>query len=257
MRPFRKLGMNREITGMPNFEEHVSDLLPGYALACLDEAEVAQVKEHLAACTACRAELRTYQALADQLPLAAPQVEPPGRVKAAVMDRIQAQTRPATRPQPFPSWWQAFSGWARQLTPAWSLASLVLVLALAASNLLLWRQVDRMSRQQPALRVVNLAGTGPAPAASAVLVISLDGQHGTLVADDLPNLPDEQQFQLWLIDKDGQRTSGGVFSVRDGYGSVWVGSPEPLASYPAFGVTIEPAGGSPAPTGEKVLGGGL
>jgi anti-sigma-K factor RskA len=59
---------------------------------------------------------------------------------------------------------------------------------------------------------------------------------------------------LWLI-QDGQRTSGGVFSVSDeGYGSLWISSPEPLATYSAFGITIEPAGGSPGPTGDKVLG---
>jgi anti-sigma-K factor RskA len=137
------------------------------------------------------------------------------------------------------------------------MASLALILIMVTSNLLLWRQVNTLSARQANMQIVNLSGTNAAPAATALIVISLDGQHGTLVADDLPPLSEQQQYQLWLIDKDGKRTSGGIFSVKDGYGSVWVHSSQPLISYPAFGVTIEPKGGSPAPTGEKVLGGQL
>ncbi len=41
----------------------------------------------------------------------------------------------------------------------------------------------------------------------------------------------------------------------EGYGSLSVESPKHLISYSQFGITIVPAGGSPGPTGEKVLGG--
>jgi anti-sigma-K factor RskA len=59
---------------------------------------------------------------------------------------------------------------------------------------------------------------------------------------------------LWLI-QDGERTDGGVFSVNpEGYGSLWVEVPQSLSSFTAFGVSIEPSGGSPGPTGDKVLG---
>jgi hypothetical protein len=74
--------------------------------------------------------------------------------------------------------------------------------------------------QQQALRTINLTGTDTAPGATGLLVVSLNGQHGTLVVDHLPDLNDQWQYQLWLIDSDGNRTSGGVFSVRQGY--VWV-----------------------------------
>jgi anti-sigma-K factor RskA len=104
------------------------------------------------------------------------------------------------------------------------------------------------------LQTIPLAGTETAPQATGLIVISADGEHGTLVADGLATLGQDQQYQLWLI-KDGERTSGGVFSVnQEGYGSLWVESPQPLSSYSAFGITIEPAGGSPGPTGNKVLG---
>jgi anti-sigma-K factor RskA len=58
--------------------------------------------------------------------------------------------------------------------------------------------------------------------------------------------------------KDGKRTSGGIFTVRaNGYGSLLIKAGNSLLGYTAFGITIEPAGGSPEPTGAKVLGGNL
>jgi anti-sigma-K factor RskA len=237
-------------------ENHVTELIPAYVLDCLDQEEAVYVKEHLAACLACQTELHSYQAVADQLPLMVAQVEPPLRVKGALMARIQAAA--PDKAAGGLSFWQRISGFTQRLSPAWTMASLVLILILAASNLLLWRQVNQLSTPQPdVMRVVTLNGTGIAPQATALLVISLDGEHGTLVVDNLPDLSDQQQYQLWLIDENGNRVSGGVFSVKKGYGSVWVKSPQPLKSYPAFGVTVEPWGGSPEPTGDRVLGGDL
>jgi anti-sigma-K factor RskA len=138
------------------------------------------------------------------------------------------------------------------------MVSLVLILVLGASNLFLWGRLNTLeSRQRASLRAVLLEGTAAAPNGTGLLVISLDGTHGTLVVDRLPVLSESQQYQLWLT-RDGQRTSGGVFSVDEkGYKGMYIKSPEPLDSYTGVGITIEPAGGSPGPTGEKVLGGSL
>ena len=133
------------------------------------------------------------------------------------------------------------------------MASLVLVIALIASNLWWWRQTSQTS----VMRTVTLSGTETAPQASGTVIMSVDGDHGALVVDGLAVLDADHQYQLWLI-KDGQRTSGGVFSVDDeGYAVLWVSAPASLSSFDAVGVTVEPAGGSPSPTGEKVLGGTL
>ena len=47
-------------------EEHVVDLLPGYALGILDEADLILVARHLPACAGCRAALAAYQEAAAQ-----------------------------------------------------------------------------------------------------------------------------------------------------------------------------------------------
>ena len=236
-------------------EEHVFDLLPAYALGCLDREDDLHVAEHLAACRKCRGELEGYRSLVADLPFAVAESDPPPGLKEAILQRAH-QAKGTVLAVPKVSWWQRLP-WLRA-APAWSLVSLVLVLVLGASNLLLWGRLSTVeSRQQASLRTVQLQGTATAPNATGLLVISLDGSRGTLVVDRLPVLNKSQQYQLWLI-QDGQRTSGGVFSVDEwGYKEIYIYSPEPLASYTGVGITVEPAGGSPGPTGEKVLGGTL
>ncbi len=237
---------------------HLIELLPAYALGSLDEEEAVQVAGHLATCPSCRAELLSYQAVADRLALAAPDAVPPARLKQQILGQLQMpHTELAVEPRP--SWWQRLASLFRQAAPAWGIASLVLVALLIISNVW-WLQ--RTNRDEPlitsgGMQIIAMVGTEVAPAATGTLVISEDGEYGTLVVDGLPALDQDHQYQLWLI-RDGQRTSGGVFSVNpEGYGALWVSSPEPLSSYPAFGITIEPAGGSPGPTGDRVLAANL
>jgi anti-sigma-K factor RskA len=131
-----------------------------------------------------------------------------------------------------------------------------LILVLGASNLFLWGRLSALEQtEQSNFISVRFDGTQAAASATGLLVISPDGEYGTLVVDGLPYLDESQQYQLWLID-DGQRNDGGVFSVNEeGYGFLEVESARHLINYSQFGITIEPAGGSLGPTGEKVLGG--
>jgi anti-sigma-K factor RskA len=243
-------------------EPHVEELLAAYALDCLDEGEKEEVTRHLAHCPQCRAELKAYQEVAAILPFGGVLVDPPPDLKTRLLAQVESQARSTSRPDPrpdhSPGWIDRLLGWTRRSAPLWGTVSLVLVILLGVSNLLLWGQVRQMqSTRSPQMQFVRMSGTQAAPSALGVIVISADGDHGTLVVDKLPPLQAGEQYQLWLID-DGQRIDGGVFSVdKAGYGSLWVKSPRPLDSYPSFGVTIEPQGGSPGPTGQKVLGGGL
>jgi anti-sigma-K factor RskA len=237
-------------------ETHVTELLSAYALGCLDQEDEVLVSEHLATCPACRAELGSYQAVVDRLAWAAPDAVPPARLKQRLLQRVGA-TPPLTLPEPRLPWWEQLAGLWRRVAPAWGVVSLVLILALAAALLLSGRPVDESATGPGGLRVVALTGTAAAPGSTGTIVISADGEYGTLVVDGLAPLGEAQQYQLWLI-RDGARASGGVFSVSPtGYGALWISSPEPLSTYPSFGITIEPAGGSPGPTGDKVLGGSL
>ena len=236
-------------------EEHVTDLLPGYALGCLDASENSQVNEHLAGCEQCQVELKRFDWVVAELPMAMKMTDPPAELKSRILTRA-SQSR-AQIPQKTSPWSRLMHS-LRQSAPVWGVASLALVLVLAVSNLFLLQQLGQVQGDgQGIMRTVVLDGTKFTPGATGRVVISRDGNRGVVVVDGLPNLDDTQQYQLWLM-KDGQRDSGGLFSVgSSGYGWVYVRSPDPLASYQAAGITIEPVGGSPGPTGDKVLGGNL
>jgi anti-sigma-K factor RskA len=231
----------------------VFEIIPAYALGALDPDERVHVEAHLRLCAVCRSELRAYQDVVGRLLIASvPQHEPPAALKQRIMRQAVPPSKSAAARTP--SVWGTLSAKLYRLAPAWSLVSLVLVIALSLSTISLYRQVQRLEASER-FYVIPLAGTDLSPIASGVIVIDPDGVEGTLVVDQLPLLDETRQYQLWLI-RDGMRTSGGVFSVyRSGYASFHVKSEEPLSSYDAFGVTIEPFGGSPAPTGAKVLGG--
>lgn len=233
---------------------HVIELLPAYALGSLNEDEAVQVSEHLSTCPECRAELRAYEMVTGRLALAAPDAMPPAELKHKIMDTIQ---RPHPEPIAAPpqSWSQRFSDLVQGPALAWGLATFALIALLVISGLW-WSQRKDLERPlvtPGGMQIIALVGTEIAPDAAGTLVVSDDGEYGALVVDGLPAIDEGQQYQLWLI-RDGQRTSGGVFSVNpEGYGVLWIESHEPLSSFAGFGVTAEPAGGSPGPTGDKVL----
>lgn len=230
---------------------HIIELLPAYALGCLDADEEAAVADHLANCAACHQELAAYQAVVNQLPLAVTELSPHPALKQQLLQQIHKKPQ-AKMAVSTPARWLS---WRLTLPtifvrPQWQVISALAILILLVTNLLLWQQMRRTA--VPGIQI-TLANTDAAPDATGFIYISADGKYGTLVAENLPQLPPEQQYQLWLT-LDGERTSGGVFSVRkDGYASLEIWSPDPLNLYQTFGITMEPAGGSPSPTGSRVL----
>ena len=93
--------------------------------------------------------------------------------------------------------------------------------------------------------------------ARGMIVMTRDGSTALLAVLDLPPLPPDKVYQVWLI-KGNQRYSAGVFTVDStGYGQTVIIPVAPLGEYDAIGITVEPAGGSPGPTGTSVLKGDL
>lgn len=231
---------------------HVLESLPAYALGSLDEEEAQVVSKHIAGCYLCRQELNAFQAVADQLLLAVPEARPSGDLRPRLMERIQN----LNVKEPGQTVRRRFRG---RLMPVGALVSLVLIVVLAVSNFLLWQRLNNSEVLAGPLgmRAIALQNTSAAPSGSGFVIMGADGRNGVLVVDKLPILDETREYQIWLV-RDSSYIDGSVFSVDEyGYRGVRLRAPDSLLSYSAVWVTIEPAGGSPEPTGERVLSGSL
>jgi anti-sigma-K factor RskA len=245
-------------------EEHVIDLIPGFALGCLDQEELLAVSQHLRHCAACRQELVDYRKVVDRLAESTPQRAVPSGLKARVVGQFEktAQPRPhPERPQPSRRATHPLLPpvLVRSIGVGLGLAALVLVALLWSSNTRLSQQIANIQSRQAtdSMHMVALVGTNDTPQTHGYIILFKDSNYGALAVENAPVLDTNHQYQVWLI-QNGKRTSGGVFSVNeDGYGTLQITASQPLEAYQSFGITIEPAGGSPGPTGIKVLGGGL
>jgi anti-sigma-K factor RskA len=237
-------------------EAHIEDLLPAYATSSLDADELQRVEEHLSSCWICRKEASSFQEVAEELSFVAPVIAPSVELKDRLMQRVQPihpkKQEWVSDPIPSRPFWE-------RLLPAWGLASLFLILGLAASSFILWQRVNSLefATSPGGMRAVPLVAMASASGATGFVLISVDGQDGALIVDGLPPLGEDQEYQLWLI-HNGDRTSGAVFSTDErSYAGTRIRAPRSLLDYSAVDITIEPAGGSPYPTGTQVLGGTL
>jgi len=106
----------------------------------------------------------------------------------------------------------------------------------------------------PATTDVALAGTRPAPAASATakLHATPSGLAIELDVSGLPPSPPGYYYQAWMKGPRGLVTIG-TFHLRGGPGTVELWSAVTLADYPTLTVTREPEDGNPASSGQVVL----
>lgn len=231
--------------------DQIAELIPEYALGILADDEAAMVKRHVDACAACQQELASYESVVDAMALAAPTMDPPAHLRAQLFERIQDTPAPEMPTTTSPSWWETATSSIRSFLsgPRWRPALVLAIIAILVGAVYFWQQ----SRSEP-LDQFALTPTDAAPEAEGLIEVFANGRDATLTVKGLPLLSPAEQYQLWLI-VDGQRASGAVFSVEaDGSASVPIDSERPLTEYGAFGITIEPAGGSPGPTGQRVLG---
>jgi hypothetical protein len=260
-----------------------------YLLGALDERSRERFEAHMNECAACLHDLRSLQPVADSLALAAPQVEPSAHLAAsivasarAVSDALdvdpfypgrapmRAAVVPAAVPlavAPRPAWRR----WTERVSTGVAAAALLVAAAGAGYAFVQHQEVQHTAQTaaqlsetlaimyQPGMVSRTLNSAEGAPQAKGKIFLAPDGTQAVLMTYDLPKLPNQQAYQLWLNNTTaGKRDSGGTFTVDEqGRGHLIVRAPAALASYNACGVTLEPANGSKWPTGQRVLAGEL
>jgi anti-sigma-K factor RskA len=249
-----------------------AELLPLLAMRALEGEERAAVERHAASCPACRRELMELERDLGTLAEAPGVVEPPPEIRIRLLEVIAAEGTATVDARGPARWWLAAAAALILVTGGLWLQALQgtrdLRLErdrLAAELARAETEVDALRRQQTALvreietlrdpgsRHVLLAGLEPTSRASGRTVVDPEGDRARFYAFGLPQLADDEDYELWLI-AEGTPVAAGIFDVdARGEAVLDIESLPSLDRIDAWAVTIEPAGGVPQPTGAMVL----
>ncbi|MGH9386787.1 MAG: anti-sigma factor [Vicinamibacterales bacterium] len=254
-----------------------------YALGILTADDRQAFERHLPLCEECQQAVGDARLVGLALGQSVDMVDPPPQLRSRVLAAASATPQVgALRDAPvaratasrLPWWLTAAASVAaivfglqwlnaeRKLGLAESaLRSVRQELAMATSQMASARAVaDRAQEQLDIVAardvvLVNLAGQGPAPSATGRVYWSRS-RGLAFAATNLPPLAEGRVYQLWLV-TDGAPVSAALITP-DSEGAAralvpGVGAIEPKA----FALTVEPAGGVPAPTGAMFLLGSL
>lgn len=245
----------------------VHALSGAYALDALEPAEAAAFEQHLESCSSCRDEVRSLREAAGALSVDAEEA-PPASLRSSVLAGI-SQVRPlppvgqvdaaAAEPGPADEVAAARSRRGRMRAP-W-LVGAAAALALVAGGAVvrsvqLGNELDSVSAQAAEVTAVLTAPDATTTSASvttggrAAVVSSASLGKSVLVTDGMAPAPAGRTYQIWYLSDSGAPTSAGF--VPEGSSTAVVLSGD-LATATGVGVTVEPAGGSPAPTTTPIL----
>ena len=227
--------------------DELKDALSALALGALDSAERIEVEAHVRGCAECQAELQALLKVVDGVGLAASPVTPPDTLRSKVMARVSAepQLRDVRRPA------------ARSWMPLALAASLVLAVAALFYAFRLQTEVQKLQKTTQILQATDLVRAnmkGQAGAVNATGLALWSKSNGMIFsATQLPALPAGRVYQLWTITGTTATSAGLLTPDASGAVRVELAVPANAARPDAFGLTIEPSGGSPAPTLPIVL----
>src|SRR5688572_2263723 len=255
--------------------EDYKEMLPALALSALDAEEAQALNQHLAECHECRRELAGWEGTAASLSLSASPAEPSPQVRTRIMNAVSsdkgASAGEASRVVPFP---QSRRASLMSFGRVGAIAAAVLCLVLILWIIVLWQQNRALRRDMddlmseyrlvqqeaqrwnefaailssPGAKVTPLRGSGPAAAASAQFVYDSSG-NAMLMASGLPPAPAGKEYQLWFIVGQNPPIPSGTFAPDNiGRGDLTAQVPDRALNSAVFAVTLEPAGGSTAPT---------
>ena len=243
-------------------DHEFDEVLAGYALDAIAPEDRQQVEAHLQECERCRDIVSSYQRVTEGLLYVPEPKQPPSSLRAGLLKQIDPVYVVPGGKRAF----ESVSARAIGLALGLMVVLAVNVGVLLQAQRLLDQGQDALAQQQAGQTAIAIASYP----SSQVAVIEEDGVRGTFVYD--PDLPvgvmyvwglqppsEDQAYQAWLVDPQGQRVNGGLltFSQDPGFGWLMVEAPQPIAEFISLGVTLEPAGGSVGPTGPRVLGADL
>jgi len=219
----------------------IDELLAAFVLDALEDADHREVVEHLAECRLHDAELAELREVADALPLLEGAVAPPVALQSKVLrafDATLAGDRPAALPPTVRPSKPGLLDLLRRPMFAYGLAAVLLIAGVGigvavtggGEQVVMEAIVRDIHQDESWIRVVYVPDEGVAVLTTA-----------------LPQLESGRSYQAWQITADGPKSLGVV---------PWRGQsaiPGDLSAATAIAISVEPAGGSAAPTTKPLM----
>ncbi len=201
------------------------DLVAVYALGAVNADEARIVSAHIAVCPECREEYAKLKSSADAVALSAD-------------DRIDARYCPALKERVMRSIETPNIATRRRTQPL----ALIAVLALAAAVVFGIFSLNAERR----LNELQIAGAQQYRVPDGDVL--KNGERVYLVMRTLPALPAGHVYQAWTLAPGAKSVAPSVTFVPDDRGFVVVSLPQASAKISAVAISVEPIGGSQAPT---------
>ncbi len=256
--------MNNEKILRPLSEEEKM-LAAGYVLGDLTEGELEKVKELSEQNSEFLEEVRALTASFNLMPTALPKIAPSPSLESSILDAYSVQMQQEV---PEKAKQQSLS---RSWTKVVAIITSITTVLLGLSNLWLHRQLrlarqidtDRVAAilQQPKSRLIALEGKEGSSAAGTLLFTPGRWQEVVVSLGNLPPLPPEEVYRMWLSLANGEAIFCGEFNTRED-GSVFIrltppqNPPKGVKAKGIF-VTVNDAASKLQPVGEKVLSGSI
>lgn len=253
-----------------------------YVLGGLNKAEIEAFEVHLKTCAECTQQVAELKGIVDMLPLSSEPVAIPTGMKDRVLGSILQSADAAdqriteneavipkrtseTINQPLPIF-QA--GAKKRSYGKWlniALAASVLLLGVYTFTLRdqvsdLHNELSLAQKNEPPQglqinQAVSLSSAAQDIVAQGLATIVIDnkGTHLLVQAEKLPQIKENEAFQVWLI-KDGQDVvNAGTFFPQDGKGGLYFTFDQSLDGYDQIAITQEPDAFGKLPRGTAVL----
>lgn len=269
---------------MTTHDDAMLDSVAALALGTLPETEAREVAAHVASCSICAREYAELRSVADAVgfdaELPAAQIDDltsrrlKSRVMTAVLASVEHDLPGAGTTSP------SRNGAPRTLTPwlpyGFAVAA-ALVAAVALANVASLRgerasDADRIaslsaSARDADARAASLQGHLRELDARVASIVAPGSRHfpvatGEVVASrgrivialhDLPKLPAGRVYQAWTLAKGAKAVAPSITFTPDAAGVALVELPEGASNLAAVAVSVEPAGGSKAPTSKPAF----
>lgn len=214
------------------------DLAAPYVLDALDDVERRRFERHLDGCAVCRLEVGRLQQGVDGLAASASAAPDPS-LRTRVLSSIDGVAQePARRRRGVPTWMTAVAA-----------AAAVALGVLAVAGQVRLSEMERMREVLAAEDLATVSVEGPAGTVTFAYSDVLD--RGVFTSGSLASVEADHTYQLWLIDEHGPSPAN-IFLPDQDRSAVVVVDGE-MGPGMTLGLTVEPAGGSEAPTGDVLV----